>query len=469
MSRIDTWSGRNIIDALPAADAVLTFRFLACSVGGYIGGERCVSLVFICNYAGAGAAVPPVNHYTTTSTFVGLTATAAATGVGYTFLNVAGAPNVQPVLPPALRVSDGGNLAVEDADLTGRQPRYFFATATLLPGWNKILARLGSYFQLIPETLATVTVTMPTGVQRTLVRVLVANLSAGTAGDRLSVTENCDGTVKDVTAPFAELEPVLAQPTFLGTNSIQKAAFFSYFAAVHLTGGHPANTDLPGAPGPVLDAAKAGIGTRYGDSLWQLVNGHIVVANPALGHDIQALGVNQFAQPTRLGQGLQTSSLAVSYAHGPNRAVNDQGNNRVLINADINNVLWKYHWGGLIAIDGTDYITLENYARAAETLAAVAAVAAPELPRLFYFQMYGAGAGQSWHEQWAPTPPPPAGKGFANALTTVVQPEQQTGLQYFPMKDKTQYASVAAATNVAQLQEALLLGLNYATVHLYAE
>lgn len=423
--------------------------------------------MIICNFVGAAPA--PVNHYTTTSIFSGLAASPdAAAGVGYTFLTPAGQPNVQPAAGPPLRVSDNGNLAVEDADLTQRQPRYFFAAAALLPGWNATLARLGSYFQLIPEPEETVTVTLPGGTQRTLVRVMVANLCARTAGDQLMVTQNCDGTVKDVTGPFGEMAPVLGQQVFLGTNPTQQAAFFPYFTAARLTGGFPLNIDLPLAPGLAQDGAMNAIANSYGTSLWQLASGNPVVANPNLANDIQALGVNQFARPDRLGQGLRTTSLGASYPHGANWAVDDHAANRVVAAGDINNVLWQYHWGGVIAIDGTDYITLENYARAAETSPALAPAAAGNQERLFYFQMYGAGPGHSWHEQWAPTPPHPAGKGFANPLTIVVAPTQQVGLGYFPLNNKNGYATVGAATTLTDLQRALLAGLNYATVHLNA-
>ncbi len=408
-----------------------------------------------------------VNPYTTTTTFSGLQASpAAGTGAGYTFLNPAGQPNTALLPHPQLRVSDNGNLAVEAADLTQRQPRYFFANPASIAEWNKALTRLGSFFQLIPEPAATVTFSLG-GAPRTLVRIQVANLEIGGSGDQLTVTENCDATIQDVTAPAGLLLPVLGQQIFLGTNITQQSTFFEYFIAISLTGGYAANTDLPAAGGPGLDAIRNAIGNQYGSAIRQLANGNPVVANPNLANDLQALGVNQYARPVRLGQGLRTASLGARYnPPGGGQSLDDQANNRVLHHAaDINQVAWGYHWGGVIAIDGTDYLTLENYARAAETPAAVAAAAAPNQVKLFFFQMYGAGPGQSWHEQWEP---PGAGKGFANGLTTVVEAAQAAGMHYYAANAKNAHADVMAAANLGDLQTALLKGLNYANMHLYA-
>jgi hypothetical protein len=80
--------------------------------------------------------------------------------------------------------------------------------------------------------------------------------------------------------------------------------------------------------------------------------------------------------------------------------------------------------------------------------------------------MYGAGAGETWHEQWEP--PAPQGKGFANGITILVEPPVQTGMQYFVANSKNSQAAVGGAANLSQLQPALLNGLNYANMHLHA-
>jgi hypothetical protein len=49
----------------------------------------------------------------------------------------------------------------------------------------------------------------------------------------------------------------------------------------------------------------------------------------------------------------------------------------------------------VIAMDGNDYLTLENYSRSGDD-----AAGARRVENLFFFNMYGQGGGQSWHEQW---------------------------------------------------------------------
>jgi hypothetical protein len=88
--------------------------------------------MLILHPAGPGAAAPT---FTSTHAFEAQQWTADANaGVGYSFLTAAGAANVQPALKANLRVSATGRFAVEDADLTRRQPRHFFADQAALEG-----------------------------------------------------------------------------------------------------------------------------------------------------------------------------------------------------------------------------------------------------------------------------------------------------------------------------------------------
>ena len=181
---------------------------------------------------------------------------------------------------------------------------------------------------------------------------------------------------------------------------------------------------------------------------------------------ILSLGVNQHAAPTRIGQGLRTASLSVRVPGGPQQLA-DEANGRLIpaaapFPANIMDLVWASHWGGAVAVDGHDYVTLENYNRRSEL---DPALPGPPADRLYYHQMYGTGAGNSWHAQWA-TPGP--GKQFANAVTTMVQGTATNPLRYFVPGSKNNHGAVAAATTLLELQRALLNGLNYATVHLYA-
>jgi hypothetical protein len=406
--------------------------------------------------------------YTTTTNFRALQSSPDPNAaLGYTFLTPAGpgVPHVQALANPPLRVSDQAHLAVEDAVLTTRQPRHFFADPAMIAGWNRTLASLGTHFQLFPEPAATVTLTLPGGTQVTLVKVQVANLDLGNAAGELSVTENCDVMVTDVTGAFGDLMPVFGRAIYRGSNSAQTAAFFEFFAAISLTGGYPLNIDLPG-PGPALTAARNLIANRYGDAIWALSQGLAVPYNAGLVNDLQTLAVNQHARPARLGQGIRTASMGARHPVPPaGQGLDDHAHNRVIQHAaDINMAAWGYHWGGVLVMDGTDYITLENYNRAAETNPAVAGAAAQG--SLYYFQMYGSLPGQSWHEQWDTVGGP--GKAFANALTNVVEPTQQQPMAYYVAGGKDTHAGVMAAGTIPALQRALLNGLNYANMHLYA-
>jgi hypothetical protein len=415
----------------------------------------------------AGPAGGPFT-YTTTTTFSALQSSLDPNaGLGYTFLTpgAPGVPHVQVLANPPLRVSDQAHLAVEDAVLTARQPRDFFADPGMIAGWNQTLASLGTHFQIFPEPAATVTLTLPGGTQVTLVKVHVANLDAGNAAGALTVTENCDGTVTEVTGTFGDMMPVFGRAIYQGSNSAQTAAFFEYFAAISLTGGFPLNIDLPGA-GPALAAARNVIANQYGDAIWALSQGLPVPHNAGLVNDLHTLAVNQHARPARLGQGIRTASMGARHPVAPaGQGLDDHAHNRVLQHAaDITMVAWGYHWGGVLVMDGTDYITLENYNRAAETDPAAAGAAAQV--NLYYFQMYGSLPGQSWHDQWDTVGGP--GKAFANALTTVVEPAQQQPMAYYVPGGKDTQATVMAAGTIPALQRALLNGLNYANMHLYA-
>jgi hypothetical protein len=406
--------------------------------------------------------------YDTTATFRALQSSPDPNAaLGYTFLTpgAPGVPHVQAVAHPRLRVSDQAHLAVEDAVLTTRQPQDFFANPAMIAGWNQTLATLGTHFQLFPEPAATVTLTLPGGMQVTLVKVHVANLNLGNAAGELTITENCDANVGEVTGAFGDMNPVFGRAIYQGSNSAQTAAFFEYFAAISLTGGFPANNDLPG-PGAVLDGARRTIANQYGDAIWALSQGAPDPHYPNLVNDLQTLAVNQHARPAGPGQGIRTASMGTRHAVPPaGQGLDDHAHNRVIQHpANINMAAWGYHWGGVLAMDGGDYISLENYARAAETDPAVAGGAAQG--RLYYFQMYGSLPGQSWHEQWDTVGG--VGKAFANSLTTVVKPVHQLPMTYYVAGGKDTQATVLAAGTILTLQRALLNGLNYANMHLYA-
>ncbi|MBW4631806.1 MAG: DUF4157 domain-containing protein [Iphinoe sp. HA4291-MV1] len=97
----------------------------------------------------------------------------------------------------------------------------------------------------------------------------------------------------------------------------------------------------------------------------------------AIGIAIQELNINQLMNP-RIGSAITTVSLAT-----PQQVQAAQGQGRDL---------FEYHWGTVVAKDGGDYITMENYVRrdAGTTLSSG--------DPLFFFKMYGTAVGtQTWH------------------------------------------------------------------------
>ncbi|MFC4036445.1 hypothetical protein ACFO3J_34155 [Streptomyces polygonati] len=411
------------------------------------------------NLAGGGAPAPT---YTTNQQFEANEWLAdAGAGVGYTFL-AGGAPNIVTLANPGLRVSANGLFAVEDADLTRRQPKHFFADPVELAKWNKILARQGSAFQFFLDPPGTVTFTLPGApAATTLTRVRAANLrtTVRAAGNDMTTTENCDQTVGEVIGSVLSPKPKLGSKVFIGSTTIQQL-FFDYHIANHLVHGLPLG-DLPAAPA-ALTAAQDVIAQRFGEDTRAVALALPPPHTPTIAADMQTVRVNEFARPSKVGQGLYSGSLGTVHPLLPAGVqVHDYRNNVPVTHpVNINQVLWGFHWGGIIAMDGTDYLTLENYARNAEN-------AGGNGGGLFYFQMYGAAAGETWHEQW--TPPHIHGKAFANPLTVLVEPDGLAGLRYFTPGSKANHLAVGAATDNASLQVALLDGLNYATMHLYAE
>lgn len=368
--------------------------------------------------AGAGSACavrqgflaydPAVGHgsvanYVTNSTFE---AQQKHTG---SFMTPLGAVRIMPGAAGAqtpVRISQNGHLAVEDSDLTNRQPKYFFATPATLTGFNERLMRGGSKYQLVPDPTQTIQFDW-NGLPRQLVRVDVRNLDDGTSAMNLKVAQFCEQMIKEVmgsvsVSPSPARPQATAPPNQQGYATVYES-ILPYYVADELAGTHhAANIDLQNQPG-ALATHTENIGVAYGTAMQAHLNG---APNAALDLAAQQMHVNEYADPN-VGEGLLTSRLGENVGG----TVQDPYHGRVE-NAPGNATLWGFHWGGVVAKDGSDYVTLENYARNAED--ALGDVSAD--PR-FYVQMYGAGA-QSWHTQWATFHA--GGRNFANPITMKV-------------------------------------------------
>ena len=109
-----------------------------------------------------------------------------------------------------VRISSNGWIAIEDADLSQRQAKYFFAHPSKIVAWNKTLMAAGSFYQLLQVPGETVTFNW-NGAQRVLVRVDAKNLHNATEAAQLLTAQNCDAMVKEVIGV-----PVRPRPSWVG-------------------------------------------------------------------------------------------------------------------------------------------------------------------------------------------------------------------------------------------------------------
>ena len=99
----------------------------------------------------------------------------------------------------ALRVSDDGNLAIEDADLVARQAKNFFIAAGLIDGTNEKLEEQGSQYRILADG-GTLEVPDHTGNMHTLTRVIAQSATNKEhKGDTLNTPVNCNEMAEDVT------------------------------------------------------------------------------------------------------------------------------------------------------------------------------------------------------------------------------------------------------------------------------
>ncbi|MFI6375746.1 DUF4157 domain-containing protein [Streptomyces sp. NPDC050546] len=117
---------------------------------------------------------------------------------------------------------------------------------------------------------------------------------------------------------------------------------------------------------------------------------------------LQDLEANQHAAIPRVGDGMVTMARPDAEQHEARKEARREGSDNYM----------DYHYGGVVAVSGSDYITMENYAREQHD------DSMPTLDRndpLWYFRMYGKEAGRTWHEGWTGS----ADNGFLGATLTL--------------------------------------------------
>ena len=271
----------------------------------------------------------------------------------------------------ALRLSDDQKMAIEDSDLVARQPKVFYATTDVVQASNTELQRTGSSFSLQADNGRTVTVLSGWWSQKTLLRV-TPQYNNGSADN---APQNCNAIAGKVIGTGAE--------------QLNSASTRAFDAAKRLA--PTANSELK----RVWDDNDIDVAPYEEDVVKEYAQTGVLNTR-ALARE----RVNRFAAPG-LGQAYMIANLGRGQDLGNGLAqIRDYATNTD------RDVSWPYHFAGVVAVSGSDRITLENYARGDMRQNTAD-------PR-WYFQMYGQAKGQSFHEQQT------ASGAYANALTIAV-------------------------------------------------
>jgi hypothetical protein len=313
---------------------------------------------------------------------------------------------------PDLRVSDDGHMAVEHTNLTGRQPKVFYASSHVWAASNAKLAAIGSRYELYADRANAIEVTLPDGTTRQLDRVLprvaaahagVGALNANQRGMTMHVDQDCIMVAEAILNTKGARAPNMPfKPAHKTIGEFQAANAVLEWAAINRI-----------APGVEMGFAKK----AYEDPTANFTTVATAFAHLKQHHPkrarraAQALGIDRYADPD-VGEAYE--SYRVSTVPQP------QQHHDAVLGFEVRD-FWGQHIGAVVCKSGGDRITLENYARKYEIdqLASDAH---------YYFQMYGPSTkrGQTWHAAW--TGPTAAGapvgspaSGGHDALTGVVR------------------------------------------------
>lgn len=280
----------------------------------------------------------------------------------------------------SLRVSNDGNMAIENSNLTRRQPKVFYATQDVVNESNRLLATTGSKFRL---KVGGGKIQILTGWYSTkhLVEVSPRYYKDSMRPKKVFPTDrapqNCNAMAAEVMGGSSGL--VAARGSSKALNVAKQMAPVS--SPLYQSAYNDNSVPMSEVNRLVGKLAKEYVRGKDNDSLRRLNANQF--ARPEVGHAfmIATIGPGQ-----DLGGG---KSRVRDYASGEDRDLS-----------------WTYHFGGVVARSGGDRVTLENYARGDNRQDN------PD-PR-WYFQMYGESEGQSFHEFHE------AKKEYANPVTISV-------------------------------------------------
>jgi hypothetical protein len=262
-------------------------------------------------------------------------AQAAAHGVAGVdeFLTGAGAATANVVAHPgglSLRLSNNADMAIEETNLSARQPKAFFATVAVVLAGNQALTAAGSPVSLVTGPTS---ITIWTGwrTQKTLLRV-TPRFNGGNAD---LLPQNCNAVGARVVG--AETESMLNRGQRVAARTAATLAPTAWRA---YRDGYADDTQ-PFAE----DALNNDIARGY------------VAALPNSARALATAGANRFAKPN-VGESYMIATMGSGTPQpGGLSRVRDYATNT---DRDLG---WSFHFAGVVARSGKDRVTLENYAR----------------------------------------------------------------------------------------------------------
>ncbi|HTQ79118.1 MAG TPA: DUF4157 domain-containing protein [Thermoanaerobaculia bacterium] len=326
---------------------------------------------------------------------------------GNEFLTTTGKVRIEAGTRVALRVSDDHQMAIEDTDLSGRQPKVFFATNKVIRASNAALDRVSSGFRLA-QGGRSVRILSAAGVEHTLWAVypLARTVRRLPELSQITTNQNCNDLATAVigiktTSHSVMLKPPPGVPSGVGTINQQ-----IHYTVADLV----AKVLRKGETGFVYDMRRVATHMEWktgeGEKKMRLAIDQIsreyskAMAKGSADDLLAKWGINRHAAPA-VGDAFVIHSVAAENEG----QITDWDSERTIVPK------WPYHWGGVVARSGADVVTLENYAR--ESGGSKSAD-----PR-WYFQMYGEKPGQSFHEAWKAT------GEFANPVTLTMRNPQR--------------------------------------------
>lgn len=300
-----------------------------------------------------------------------------------------------------LRVSDTGDLAIEDGG-DKREAKIFYGTTAIQTASNQILQKIGSPIRLGINPSATVTVSSATGQHKTLYAIYPIDVINKKIGEDIRVPERCNEAGPHIlnTCNDQWLKPKLNQHGWadgIKDMHTNEAIFriLDYFRKIKEQSDfdkrHPIYSSLKKfftkkTEQQEIETYRTILDRTFKDDLASILPYAESMKTGDLQNITREIGINQFCEP-KVGEMLSIRSIS---AEKDKRTVEtDEYVMDRSTDTEIKNP-FPYHFASVIAQSGSDYITMENYARRED------GTVSAEDPR-YFFQMYGL-AKQSFHE-----------------------------------------------------------------------